>query len=279
MNKKKQDNALLLLIVGLVMIVLAWKFGYSDMNKKSDTVKNEVDKLDQIIIQRTTYKNNAGTYEDEKKKFEEQKNTYLKYFPSEVNSEDILYIAKGIQELQSDNDATPVSAYITGITINPAEEVYGSDKKDNKNNSGATTASGTSATSQTTSTDTKESAGSDLKGYVENVSFDFQFTSYKGLKKMINYINSYQNRCNVTEINVSYDSTIGGDDFNSSIEQCLSGTITFNIFYVNGKDYSNYEAPKVDNSYQNFKVVNPFLPGVAGSTTTDTTNKNNKAAN
>lgn len=232
MNTKKQDNSLILLILGIIIVACAWKFGFNDMNNKTDKLKTEIDKYNQLITTRTAYKNESAKYEDEKAKFEKQMQQYTAKFPSEIHSEDILKLADNLQNLTG-TDESLVSIKINSISITEPQESYSSD-------------------------------GTELKGYVENVVFDFDYTSYSGLKRMIDYINSYDNRCNVIDVQASYNTTsAAADEEVRTIEQCLSGTISFNMFYINGGDYSNYKAPEAGN--YSYGVTNPFLPGVDGA--------------
>lgn len=225
MNKNSTSNNMMVLAVSVVIAFVCFFFGFMKMNTKSDELDTKIASVDTLINQRKEYKSNSEQYEKDTEKFVEDKTVYLDKFPSKVIAEDITALARDIKRLDDGKDDT-VGIDIVGAKITAAEEAYSS--KD-----------------------------SQIIGYVVSVTYDVDYCSYKGIKKIIDYINSYDNRCNV----VSYDVSMGttqevkvDESFNATKQ--INGSIDFNMYFALGTDEERYTAPTTEK--YTYSVEDPF---------------------
>jgi len=225
MNKNSTNNNMMVLAVSVVIAFVCFFFGFMKMNTKSDELDTKIASVDTVINQRKEYKSNSEQYEADTEKFVEDKTAYLEKFPSKVVSEDIVALARDINRLDDGKD-DKVGIDIVGAKINAAEEAYSS--KD-----------------------------SQIIGYVVSVTYDVDYCSYTGIKMIIDYINSFDNRCNV----VSYDVSMGAEKqvkvdeaFNATKQ--ISGTIDFNMYFALGTDDERYTAPTTEK--YTYSVEDPF---------------------
>lgn len=229
MNKNSSSNNMMVLAVSIVIAFVCFFFGFMKMNTKSDELDTKIASTDAVINQRKEYKSNSEKYEQDTEKFKEDKKVFLEKFPSKVVSEDVVALARDINRLDDGKDEK-IKIDIMEGKIADATEAYSS--KD-----------------------------SEIVGYVVGVTFGFSFTSYDGFKKMIDYINSYDNRCNVVSYEVSQaaEEVLKGDEaFNMSAQ--LSGTIDFNMYFAMGTGEERYTAPTTEK--YTFSVDDPFVASI-----------------
>ena len=94
---------------------------------------------------------------------------------------------------------------------------------------------------------------SNIVAYKSSVSISFS-TTYKNLKKAVDFINSYKDRMVIDKIALSYDSSNGN----------LSGTMDINFYSVTGTD-KEYKDPDIDG-------INIGVKNIFGSLLGDTDN-------
>lgn len=225
MNKKSANNSLIIVAVAFVFLVFAYIFGFNKMNTKSDDIQTEIDSLDKTIQKRTEYKNNKQVYESGMEKYDAEKEVYLSCFKSDLNTEDVLNLIYNMYDFTNE-DGSDVVVSIKSVTIGNPIEAYSAD-------------------------------GSDLKGFVASISVDYEYASYDSLKSMIYYINSYDSRCNVTTYSATYTEL---ETVSEETGGLLQGTIAFNMYYIQGDGYENYELPEAASVYE-FSTTDPFTPG------------------
>lgn len=246
MKKNDANNGLLFLVVSVVIALGCWFFGFSKMNEKSAELDTKIAALDTTITQRTEYKNNSDKYQQDTKKYNESKEVYLEQFPSDVCSEDVFALVRNINALDDGTDEDNAIS-ITGGKIGDAEEVYSTES-------------------------------SKIVGYKEEITLDFEYSTYEGIKNMIDYINSYENRCNVVSYTASMDTTkVVADDDAIGIAGTLTGDLTFNMYFLSGTD-KEYKAPEVEEDYT-FGVENPFTSDLSVIELEIKDNKKDKTTN
>lgn len=226
MNKNNSNNNMMVLAVSVVIAFICFFFGFMKMNTKSDELDTKIASTNTVINQREEYKKNSEQYEEDTEKFKADKEVYLEKFPSKILSEDIVALVRDINRLDDGKDEN-VRIQITGGKVTAAQEAYSS--KD-----------------------------SQIIGYVVEMNLDFDYSSYDGIKKLIDYINTYDNRCNVVSFEMSQASAqeVKKDEA-FDVRYQLSGSVKFNMYFAMGTDEERYEAPKTDK--YTFSVSNPFI--------------------
>ena len=262
MNKNSTNNNMMVLAVSVVIGFICFFFGFMKMNTKSDEIDTKIASVNTVINQREEYKSNSEQYESDTEKFIDDKEVYLEKFPSKVISEDVVALARDINRLDDGKD-DKIGINIVGAKINEAEEAYSS--KD-----------------------------SQIIGYVVSVTYDVDYCSYGGVKKIIDYINSFDNRCNVVSYDVSMgtEKTLQVDEAFNATKQ-LKGTIDFNMYFALGTDEERYTAPTTEkytysvedpfainiydfaNNFMEFSSSKDGSKNVAGGTNTSGTTANN----
>lgn len=239
--KTKSDSNLLFLLVAIVIAFLCWFFGFNKMNAKSAELDTKIASLDSVINQRNEYKKNSEQYESDTKKFNESKDVFLGQFQSKLLPEDVFALVRDMIALDN-GDNPDIRIGVESGTIGNPTEVYSTE-------------------------------GSSLKGYMQEISIEYN-ASYDGLKTMLNYINGYDKRCNITGFDASGVTLDIVDTQNVQDSNLfrLSGNIRFNMFYVNGDGEDRYEAPIPSGDYS-FGTKNPFI--LSGNVTNNTDNKAN----
>ena len=227
MKKNGNTNTMLLVILGGLILIASYKFAFADMNKKSDATQSEIDALEKVIVQREQYQKDADTYEKQKNDAKDSKEAYLKQFKCKVESEDITSLAHQIECIEPETEDEQVAISISRVKVDLPMEVY--SKSEGK-----------------------------VKGFSQTVEFEFENTSYDGFKKAVDYINSYNDRCNVVKAEASYDIIDGlPTEDQEQIAGYLSGKIEFNMFYTHLDGFDSYTAPET--GLYMYGVDDPFL--------------------
>ena len=247
-----KDKKVLMILGALVILALAWFLGYQKFNEQRETVATENDQLAMEVSQlRAKVSKKAQVEADTEKKNARTEQVLLAY-PSELRTQDAINrfdqlekIVKGLT-ITTENFTMNQIFFQDGAAL---EQVVAqnadSDAQSKDANSGNSTASGNNAqnsTNNTSNTATNETAAADnaqnaqstdtgnYTGYRSDVGITFA-TDYKSLKSVLNFINNYSERMNVSNVNISSDE-------GSKALQC---TMTVQMFSVGGqaKEYKD----------------------------------------
>lgn len=247
-----KDKKVLMILGALVILALAWFLGYQKFNEQRETVATENDQLAMEVSQlRAKVSKKAQVEADTEKKNARTEQVLLAY-PSELRTQDAInrfdQLEKKVKGLTitTENFTMNQIFFQDGAAL---EQVVAqnadSDAQSKDANSGNSTASGNNAqnsTNNTSNTATNETAAADnaqnaqstdtgnYTGYRSDVGITFA-TDYKSLKSVLNFINNYSERMNVSNVNISSDE-------GSKALQC---TMTVQMFSVGGqaKEYKD----------------------------------------
>lgn len=247
-----KDKKVLMILGALVILALAWFLGYQKFNEQRETVVTENDQLAMEVSQlRAKVSKKAQVEADTEKKNARTEQVLLAY-PSELRTQDAInrfdQLEKKVKGLTitTENFTMNQIFFQDGAAL---EQVVAqnadSDAQSKDANSGNSTASGNKAqnsTNNTANAATNEAAAADnaqnaqstdtgnYTGYRSDVGITFA-TDYKSLKSVLNFINNYSERMNVSNVNISSDE-------GSKALQC---TMTVQMFSVGGqaKEYKD----------------------------------------
>lgn len=246
-----KDKKVLMILGALVILALAWFLGYQKFNEQRETVATENDQLAMEVSQlRAKVSKKAQVEADTEKKNARTEQVLLAY-PSELRTQDAInrfdQLEKKVKGLTitTENFTMNQIFFQDGAAL---EQVVAqnadSDAQSKDANGGNSTASGNNAQNRTNNTAnaaTNEAAADNAQnaqstdtgnytGYRSDVGITFA-TDYKSLKSVLNFINNYSERMNVSNVNISSDE-------GSKALQC---TMTVQMFSVGGqaKEYKD----------------------------------------
>ncbi len=247
-----KDKKVLMILGALVILALAWFLGYQKFNEQRETVVAENDQLAMEVSQLRAKVSKKAQVEADTEKKNARTEQVLMAYPSEIRTQDAInrfdQLEKKVKGLTitTENFTMNQIFFQNGAAL---EEVVAqdadSDAQSKDANGGNSTASGNTAqnsTNNTSNTATNEAAVADnaqnaqstdtgnYTGYRSDVGITFA-TDYKSLKSVLNFINNYSERMNVSNVNISSDE-------GSKALQC---TMTVQMFSVGGqaKEYKD----------------------------------------
>ena len=247
-----KDKKVLMILGALVILALAWFLGYQKFNEQRETVVAENDQLAMEVSQlRAKVSKKAQVEADTEKKNARTEQVLLAY-PSELRTQDAInrfdQLEKKVKGLTitTENFTMNQIFFQDGAALEQVvAQNAGDDAQSKDANGGNSTASGNNAqnsTNNTANAATNEAAAADnaqnaestdtgnYTGYRSDVGITFA-TDYKSLKSVLNFINNYSERMNVSNVNISSDE-------GSKALQC---TMTVQMFSVGGqaKEYKD----------------------------------------
>lgn len=247
-----KDKKVLMILGALVILALAWFLGYQKFNEQRETVVTENDQLAMEVSQlRAKVSKKAQVEADTEKKNARTEQVLLAY-PSELRTQDAInrfdQLEKKVKGLTitTENFTMNQIFFRDGAALEEVVAQNADDDAQSKDaNGGKSTASGNNAqnsTNNTANAATNETAAADnaqnaqstdtgnYTGYRSDVGITFA-TDYKSLKSVLNFINNYSERMNVSNVNISSDE-------GSKALQC---TMTVQMFSVGGqaKEYKD----------------------------------------
>ena len=247
-----KDKKVLMILGALVILALAWFLGYQKFNEQRETVATENDQLAMEVSQlRAKVSKKAQVEADTEKKNARTEQVLLAY-PSELRTQDAINRFDQLEKKVKGLTITTENCTMNQIFFQDGaalEEVVAQNADDDAQskdaNGGKSTASGNNAqnsTNNTANAATNETAAADnaqnaqstdtgnYTGYRSDVGITFA-TDYKSLKSVLNFINNYSERMNVSNVNISSDE-------GSKALQC---TMTVQMFSVGGqaKEYKD----------------------------------------
>lgn len=244
-----KDKKVLMILGALVILALAWFLGYQKFNEQRETVVAENDQLAMEVSQlRAKVSKKAQVEADTEKKNARTEQVLLAY-PSELRTQDAInrfdQLEKKVKGLTitTENFTMNQIFFQDGAALEQVVAQNADDDAQSKDaNGGNSTASGNNtqnSTNNTANAATNEAAAADnaqstdtgnYTGYRSDVGITFA-TDYKSLKSVLNFINNYSERMNVSNVNISSDE-------GSKALQC---TMTVQMFSVGGqaKEYKD----------------------------------------
>ncbi|WP_027215399.1 hypothetical protein [Butyrivibrio fibrisolvens] len=214
----ERDKALLMIFGGVVIAGLTYYYGYYGLNEKTKVIEDENVTLSNQVQLLTTVSANKDTYVNDTDRYILNTNKIMAGYPSYVTTADkIMYT-----ELLT-NILVPTYTYEAVLNKPVAMDIMIPEREDQLSGAGADV-TGLIALNQYESDGTiPDVTGLMFYDSVEVMTFD---TTYNGLKQIILNVVNNEDFKNVTELNVSYDSSTGR----------LSGDMTIDYYYLEGTD-------------------------------------------
>lgn len=238
MKLAKRDLKILLILLGGIIIVIAFLYGYKPLEESNEKVLNEITGLRTKLqeLQALAAKEEFYSSSTEEMKAEIEK--LFDKFPADIKTEDCIMYAQKLE--------TETKADVEGISFTPDTLAYswGRGKVDENaqgNNAQQAASSDTNAEADTTAkadtaqntTQVTGASGNNKELFVTKMKLNYKST-YRELKGLINGIQTYKNRSALQTMEVSYDTETGN----------LTGSVELGMYSLTGLD-KVYEAPSI----------------------------------
>ncbi|MGN0337986.1 MAG: hypothetical protein ACI4EE_10885, partial [Lachnospiraceae bacterium] len=226
----KKDVKLLLYVGGILLLVLAYFFGYQKFMEKREVLEAEqsrlqqqVDRLNEIYAGRDEYEKQITAYNAEMIQI-------FNNYPAEVREEDTILYAS---ELEKKNEIR-----VSNIGISPAIQMYSLGDNLGAAGTDAVAATGDQAAADAAAADSGQTLDQQL-GILDEasvtlpyfslcntaVAYDFT-TGYNDCKSVVAMILESAEKRNVSAISLTYDTETG----------LLNGNMNVNMYYMAGTD-------------------------------------------
>lgn len=210
MKLTKRDVSVLLYIVAILSVFLVYQFYYSSKVKEAESVLTECTDLQTQVNELQAKVAQQPQYEDDIAKMKVEIADTLAQYPASISEEDILLYVKEL------NDKLDMG--ITGVTFAAAAPIYsvvGTGHADNYN------------------------------FIAESISVNVNYsTDYKGLKKIVDYINDDPEHRVITSMSITVN-TADSDDLNMVYNEdgeyvqeqadTISGSLAIDLYLIDGK--------------------------------------------
>lgn len=197
-----EQTKLIVILLAVVMLFFSYQFGFSRYNDKTaavneenKTLKEKQDELQGLVDKQTIY-------EDGIKKYSELIEELTDKYGAGISIDKIIMFLVSLEK-ESDMEISSATLGTETLILN-AENIP---------------------------SDVAEKGV--LYAYSVPVSVTYK-TTYEGYKKCMTYINEYEERMNVTDLNTTYDAQTGN----------LTGTMTLTMYYLTGTDKA-FERPEI----------------------------------
>ena len=215
MKFSKKDIGLLLGCFGVLLAVMSYSLVFTPFTDKASALKSELASLQQLEAKYVDMEQNQDYYQQEIVRLTEENQEIIDEFPAGIEPEnEIMYVVELEKNVKID---------IPSISYGTATPVLGSGELVEEAEEGDILSEG-------------------IQAYVipMNVSYT---SSYKGLKEAITYTKNHSNRMYIDTVSVSYDSSSGD----------VSGSMTFNLYYMTGTDkvYQGLTLPDISTGVDN----------------------------
>lgn len=205
MNAKILNNEqtkLIVILLAVVMLFFSYQFGFSRYNDKTAAINEENKTLKEKQEELQGLVDKQTIYEDGITKYSELIEELTDRYGAGISIDKIIMFLVSLEK-ESDMEISAASLGEETLILN--EENIPSDISEQ----------GT------------------LYAYSIPVSVTYK-TTYEGYKKCMTYINEYEERMNVTDLNTTYDAQTGN----------LTGTMTLSMYYLTGTD-KPFERPEI----------------------------------
>lgn len=191
---------MLILLVMAVVILFSFRFGYTAYMDKTDAVEKESAVLSKKVNELQALIDKEQTFTEDNERFTEEVETIIAGYATAYTPESTIMIMVNLEKYAGVN--------ITSISFGAGSQIFSS-----------------------TTAPTKVRLGVYAYKYQTSISFS---TTYDGIKKCMDFINSYSYKMNVDSVALAYDQTTGN----------LMGTMLINQYVVLGSG-EEAEAPAI----------------------------------
>lgn len=253
MNKKAtafnqitdRDLKLLFVLISLVVLAISYFFGCSKFVNKTSAIKQENQQFQAEVDKLTKMKAEEVQKKLEIAQYNEIIQTIYNKFPGAMTQEKSIDILKDLEE-EADLSASSVTFTINDMFYSEAEleqeEAAAGTTTTEEATTEETTTEATAtpaptvtpaATDITTADGTTATENTGVVGYKTTLAVEFT-TNYEGLKKAIDFINTYEDKMSIETITVEFDTETGA----------LKGTINLCMYALDGTG-AEYVEPKI----------------------------------
>lgn len=196
-----RDKKLIMFLVAVVIVILAYLFGYQKFYEKMTEYQNEASRLHTVqrdLIEKTQ---NRAKYEADTEDYKRVYNSVFANYSSSIDQDDSLEFLNRVEKI--------TGAWIKGVTFSAPTNIYNFGQVRSSNPS----AGGTSVYS------------TDYQGWKTTLTLSYE-AEYAQWKQMVNYINNYYSKNAIESISMSYNVEDGS----------VTGTMSVASYAVTGSD-------------------------------------------
>lgn len=201
MKISAKEKTLLIILASAILVFCAFFFGYRNISKQNDDLDSQIKKLNSKYNSLQIMKLNAKEYQEDTIEYNKRSEDILNKFDTGFSQEYSIMFLKGIEN--------KTGAWLNQAGLAQTEAIY---------NFGQTTSSNPATPGSSVYT-------TDYQGYKTTMNLAYE-VSYKGLKDMINYINTYKYKCTIDSLSMSYNAD----------SDTVSGSLVLTQYAITGSD-------------------------------------------
>lgn len=194
-----KDKRLLLMLFSVIIIVVAYVFGYQKFSDKTDEYKKELRTLKTKVADLEEKEDNLEQYEEDIVKYKEESADIMMKYGSAVTQPSTIEFLNKIERI--------TDTWVKSVSFSGTTQVYsfGNIQSSNPNYQG------------------EKAYSTDLAGYKTSVTLSYE-AEYEQWKELIEYINTYDSKNVIESISMSY----------SNISDKVTGTMTLALYNIIG---------------------------------------------
>lgn len=230
------QKKLLILLLAIVMVAGVWRFVYTPLSEKSEQLELEIEELQTQVDNLRSLNEQKEMFIERTAAFDKETSAIVnKYGPGNTPEKIIMFLVDLSKKTNmtipsvSFGQETNVTVLADGTALSEA----GMTQQDVSSADGEA-AEGSDEGAAGGTEDVSSGKVSDYYLYNYPVTFSFN-ASYSGLKRAIDHVNEYGERCSIDDISVAYDDSTGR----------LAGTMTLNMYTMTGTP-KVYVSPQID---------------------------------
>lgn len=238
----EKEKRLILILVTVLILVGSYQFGYQKFHTRASNLESQNQELNGKLIELQQKQAKKQKMIDETVEFKDSAKAILEQFPHTLTQEkNIIFITELEQHASIKIDSiafNEMSLFYTPNGVPNTTDTSGSSQTDVLTETENSVQEGNvdeeNATINLDSEFKQESTMQNaISGYESTLVLTYQST-YDGLKKAIDFINTYYEKRHISDITASFDMTTGN----------LSGTISVVLYEADGG--TSYEAPTLN---------------------------------
>lgn len=197
----ERDKRLLIVVMAVLIMALAYFFGYSNLSDQVDVLSNKKSSLELTKKDLKEKNNNKDKYIKDTSKFSKDYNTLLSKYEAGSTQPNTIEFFNNIEDV--------TGTWVKSITMSPKSSLYRFGQIASSNVSADNTAS--YATNQV--------------GYRETINITYE-GDYSQWKHFIRYINTYASKSTIDSLSANYNESTG----------VVSGSAVVSLYSIEGSD-------------------------------------------
>ena len=238
MKMSIRDKKIFLMFLGVLFLALSYFFVYTRQMEAAASIEAENSELQARLDQLLEMAENKEFYEEEIARMNKEIENYCETFPAAVREEDGILLVNDMEkelDVKISNVGLGEREFLSTIDGEASDTDYIPDQtlmqqSNQKTQEQINEIEGTNETSENPVSDPVDNVQDQVTELLNDAAFapslyrnqdTIQFvTTYKGLKSMVEYLNSRVGRMTVDSVSTSFDSSTGN----------LSGSMTINLY-------------------------------------------------